>query len=394
MSESTAMAVAAPQTAVAWDGHLNQAQLDLFNRACHGATPDEAKLLFQTAAAMGLNPVIGGYIHGVKRWDGRAKREVMQIQVGIGGYRLCALRTGEYEGRLGPEFCGEDGEWRLSWPHLKPPVAARVGIRRRGFPDPIWHVSHYREAVQTDKEGQPNRTWSKMPLTMLSKTAEAGALRAAFPDLLSGTYAPEELGETEASGLGIRTATQTEDGDYLPAATPLLLEARKTLLALFSTEQRCRSWVLQSTSVDLEQLPLEDVRGLIRRAEAAKAKQAATAPPPAEKPAEKPADAKRLKSALAIRRAELFGKGDTADETFWAWCDRNNLLAFDTDKQRPSVSNSTEAEIRECLDAMKALTEEAVAEFAEEIAALEQAAESAFGAVAPATAPGREPWDA
>lgn len=396
MSETTALAVAAPQTAAAWDGHLNQAQLDLFNRACHGATADEAKLLFQTAAAMGLNPVIGGYIHGVKRWDGRAKREVMQIQVGIGGYRLCALRTGQYEGRLGPEFCGEDGQWKASWPTDKPPVACRVGVKRKGFSETIWHVTHYREVVQLDKEGKPNRTWAKMPITMLAKCCEAQALRSAFPDMLSGTYAPEEMGEVETGAVGVHTAHQTEEGDYLPPLTPELLAARKKLLAVFSTSERCREWVKKITDgLDIEQLLLEDLEILTKRAEAIKAKQAQQSPLGGGAPAAP--DRKAINKRLHFRSTELFGDDEAGRAMFAAWAHSRDLLTFSDTKGRRSIAESTDEQVLACLEALGHLTEEGVAEFAAEVEAEEEAAEAAFADQTAkqrhAALPEKELWD-
>lgn len=248
-----------PPTAAAWDGQLNQAQQDLLERMCAGATSQERALLMQTAAAMGLNPVIGGYIHGVKRYDGRQRREILTIQVGIAGYRLCALRSGDFQGRKGPEWCAADGQWRDSWTDPRPPAACRVGILRRGFTDVLWHVEHFSEAVQTSKEGKPLGLWGKRPAAMLAKCAEAGALRAAFPDLLSGTYAPEEMGGDDSQAVtGI-----VVEGRPDPIATaddPAALEkGRKALLQLAGDRAALDAW-LKRRKTTLEQLSLADLR--------------------------------------------------------------------------------------------------------------------------------------
>jgi phage recombination protein Bet len=111
------------------------------------------------------------------------------IQASIDGLRLIAERTGQYAGQEGPEFLGKDGQWRDAWIETGPPVAARVGVLRRGFEKPVREVAVWERAKQTyTVQGQVRLMplWSRYGPEMLAKTAEARALRRAFPQETSG----------------------------------------------------------------------------------------------------------------------------------------------------------------------------------------------------------------
>lgn len=180
-----------------------------------GASPEELKVFLHVCQRTGLDP-FARQIYGIMResWDpiARKKTPKLTIQTGIDGFRLIGQRpdrvTGKpsgFEGRVGPQWCGDDGHWRDVWISDKPPVAARCGIWKAGYREPIWAVAHYREYVQLTSQQEPVAMWKRMPANQLAKCAEAAAYRGAFPQDLSGIYAPEEMGAADVADAAART---------------------------------------------------------------------------------------------------------------------------------------------------------------------------------------------
>jgi phage recombination protein Bet len=168
------------------------------------ATNDELQLFVQVCQRTGLDP-FARQIYCIHR-GGK-----MGIQTSIDGFRLIAERTGRYAGQLGPMWCGEDGVWKDVWLGKGQPSAAKIGILRSDFKEPLWSTALWAGYVQSSP------MWSKMGPTMIAKCAESLGLRRAFPQELSGLYTSEEMeqagpAEERSNFVPKTTGAATDDG--------------------------------------------------------------------------------------------------------------------------------------------------------------------------------------
>lgn len=157
------------------------------------ATDNELKLFINQAKRTGLDPFarqiycihIGGK---------------MTIQTSIDGFRVIADRSGDYAGQDEPVFNEVDNKV----------VSCKVTVYR--FRGDIRYPAAVGVAYMSEyNAGGP--MWSKMPHTMLSKCAEALALRKAYPQDLSGLYTTEEMQQAEPK----QENYVTEEPEYIPS---------------------------------------------------------------------------------------------------------------------------------------------------------------------------------
>lgn len=159
-------------------------------------TNEETALFVQTCIRTGLDP-FGRQIYAQKRRDNKTGKDILSIPTTIDGLRLIAERSGKYRGQQGPYWCGPNGKWVDAWISKDTPVAAMVGVLREDFAEPMWAVARYDSYVQFNYKNEIVINWRKMPDIMLAKCAEAMALRKCFPNLMSGLYTGDEMGQAD-----------------------------------------------------------------------------------------------------------------------------------------------------------------------------------------------------
>ncbi|WP_429886107.1 phage recombination protein Bet [Geoalkalibacter halelectricus] len=292
-----------PSTLIEFD----QEKISLIKRLiCRGSSDDELQLFIHQCKRTGLDP-LARQIHAIKRWDSSQQREVMSIQTSIDGFRLIAERTGKYAGQLGPYWCGRDGRWLEVWlSESAAPFAAKVGVLRTDFREPLWAVARFTTYAQKTGKGELTRFWREMPDLMIAKVAEALAIRRAFPQDLSGLYIDEEMHQAAACEPEPRSEPPRSSQSGFEAPHPaqeseLLISAGQiaTLEALIRETRSDKAKYLRYLGVDrLEQLPLDRYQEAVAALEGKK-DDART--PAADKI---PANRDAILSALAAKRIE------------------------------------------------------------------------------------------
>lgn len=169
-----------------------------------GLTPDQFQLFVYTCNRTGLDPFLK-QIYAIPRWDAKAGKNTMTIQVGIDGLRLVAERTGCYAPGPEPTFTF-DAEGR---------VISATSYVKKMTRDGTWHTvaatAFYDEYAQKTKDGKVMGMWANMPKSQLAKCAEATALRKAFPAELSQVYSTDEMQQAHVPDQPVTT----EQGDEL-----------------------------------------------------------------------------------------------------------------------------------------------------------------------------------
>ena len=196
-SMSEAIVVSGESQAMVMRYGFTEEQIALIkSQICKGATDAQLDMFMATCNRLQLDP-FAKQIYGTIRKDRKNDTSNLVVQVSIDGFRSVADASSDYQGQVPAQWCGDDMVWREVWLSNEFPAAARVGVWREGFREPLYAVATWLSYVQTDYEGKPVAMWQKMPDVMLAKCAEALALRKAFPRKLSGVYTPDEMGQAD-----------------------------------------------------------------------------------------------------------------------------------------------------------------------------------------------------
>jgi phage recombination protein Bet len=176
-----------------------------------GTTDTELQLFLHSCQRTGLDP-LAKQIYAIKRGS------IMTIQTGIDGFRLTAERTGKYAPGREPKIEEKDG--RI--------VSATAYVQK--FSNGVWHevaATAYFDEYRQDSSPM----WKKMPRAMLSKCAEALALRKAFPADLSGLYTTDEMMQadnevtaTAVTETGIRPTQRKQLPEVVEMAAEVIQE--------------------------------------------------------------------------------------------------------------------------------------------------------------------------
>lgn len=147
------------------------------------------------------------------------------VLVGVDGMRVVAQRSKEYEGQTPVQWTRDGVTWVDAWlPELQggqkdeKPAAARVGILRRGFREPLFQVVTWKEFGMEPRFKGDN--WGTRPAHMLGIRAETHALRRAFPNDLSGLYTAEDFDTDAVDATVEHASTESEDWEALIATAP------------------------------------------------------------------------------------------------------------------------------------------------------------------------------
>lgn len=144
------------------------------NQICKGASDVELQLFLHVCHKTGLDPLVK-QVYSVKYGTDRS------IIVGIDGFRSVAERTGCYAPGKESTF-SYDPQGRLK---------SATAYVKKMTRDGTWH--EVSASAFWAEYGSDKQFWQKMPHVMLSKCAEAIALRKAFPNELSGLYTQDEM---------------------------------------------------------------------------------------------------------------------------------------------------------------------------------------------------------
>ncbi|WP_405803435.1 recombinase RecT [Streptomyces sp. NBC_01187] len=200
--------------------HKQLSTLALISPGLSAAPRGHLAMFFHYCVRTGLDPFARQiYMIGRKNWKHAENPEeepekTWTIQTGIDGFRAVAHRAAAKAGEAisyeDTVYYDSEGRAHEVWLSKAYPTAVKVTVLRGAARFPF--IAKWEEFAPTfysSKQGAyvVAKMWQQMPAHMLRKCAEAGGLRMAAPQDLSGVYVDEEMEQADAEA----TASIAED---------------------------------------------------------------------------------------------------------------------------------------------------------------------------------------
>ncbi|MEU3973435.1 recombinase RecT [Streptomyces bacillaris] len=233
-------ASAAAQTAVVLRADQTEfdprqvAALSLISPGLAKAPRAQLAIFFHFCVRSGLDPFARQiYMIGRKNWkaadDPDEPEKTWTIQTGIDGFRTIAHRAaakaGESISYEDTVYYDAEGNAHDVWLLKQYPAAVKVTVLRGTARFPF--IARWDEFAPTYYDSKAGayvvaKMWQQMPAHMIRKCGEAGSLRMAAPQDLSGVYVDEEMARADADAVvreaedatrRLRAAAGLEAGD-------------------------------------------------------------------------------------------------------------------------------------------------------------------------------------
>ncbi|MEU0839497.1 recombinase RecT [Streptomyces sp. NPDC005962] len=193
--------------------HKQLSTLALISPGLSAAPRGHLAMFFHYCVRTGLDPFARQiYMIGRTNWKAADNpdepEKTWTIQTGIDGFRTVAHRAaakaGESISYEDTVYYDAEGNAHDVWLSKVPPAAVKVTVLRGAARFPL--IARWDEFAPTYYDPKQGgyvvaKLWRQMPAHMLRKCAEAGSLRMAAPQDLSGVYADEEMAQADAEAV-------------------------------------------------------------------------------------------------------------------------------------------------------------------------------------------------
>jgi phage recombination protein Bet len=193
--------------------HKQLSTLALISPGLANAPRGHLAMFFHYCIRTGLDPFARQiYMIGRKNWKAADNpdepEQTWTIQTGIDGFRTVAHRAAAKAGEAisyeETVYYDSEGNALDVWLSKAYPTAVKVTVLRGTARFPF--IARWDEFAPTYYDSKQSayvvaKMWRQMPAHMLRKCAEAGALRMAAPQDLSGVYVDEEMEQADAEAV-------------------------------------------------------------------------------------------------------------------------------------------------------------------------------------------------